>query len=520
MTKKSFDIGEFAKTLKTDVSKLGTAGRDQIQYISIDLIDDDPNNFYELSCIDELAANIELCGLQQPIRLRAGEGERYTIVSGHRRRAALLKLVEDGRTEYQEAPCIVEQAGTVSTAMQELRLIYANADTRHLTSAEQSKQAERVAALLYQLKEEGMEFPGRMRDHVAEACKLSKTKLARLKVIREKLIPLWSELYKKDKINEDTAYELAKLSEDYQRKLYEAKQGGGLSLYGNSVETWGKQLAALDAITCPKGDQCCTNAENMWQRMLKQDYVFKNCDGRYCSTAKCCKGCQQLYTCKFACSHFAAQITKHKAETKAQKKEEKTEQKAKEAVHIAAVTASWARFHAARGAAKMTTQFFLKQVYGQDKDRSYMYDSWKAKQWAEKERGEGITDSSRCFADDLSQVDLVRMADVLGCSIDYLLDRVADPQPFTGAWTSVQDESPDEGRFLFVCDAFGCVQPSVFWNGDYKDATPRSVGNETLKHIHYWMYQPAMPDGMKRTGQETLERLMQERECDHEPRDV
>jgi ParB family chromosome partitioning protein len=514
MAKKSFDMGAFAKTLKTDVSKLDTTGREQIQYISIDLIDDDPNNFYELSGIDELAANIELCGLQQPIRVRAGEGGRYTIVSGHRRRAALRKLVEDGRTEYQETPCIVEQTEGVSAAMQELRLIFANSDTRQMTSAEQSKQAERAEALLYQLKEEGVEFPGRMRDHVAEACKLSKTKLARLKVIREKLIPLWSELWKKDKVNEDTAYELAKLPEDYQRKLYDAKQDGSFSLYGNSVETWGKELAALDAITCPKGEQCCTNADNMWQRIIKQDYVSKNCDARYCSKATCCKGCQQLYSCKYACDHFAAEIAKHKAEAKVQKKTEREAQKAKEAAHIAKVTASWARFHAARSAAKMTTQFFLKQVYAQDKDRSYMYDSWRAKQWAERERGEGITDSSPCFADGLSQADLVRMADILGCSVDYLLGRVDDPQPFTSEWKNALEEYPDEGRFLFVCDAFGAVQPSVYWNGDYMDATPASVANTRLKHIHLWMYQPILPDGMKHMGQCTLNEIMKDRGID------
>lgn len=510
MAKKAFDIGEFAKTISADVSKPGTPGREQIQYINMDLVDDDPNNFYELSCIDELAANIELCGLQQPIRVRAGESGRYTIVSGHRRRAALRKLVGDGHMEYQDVPCIVEQAGSGSAAMQELRLIYANADTRQLTSAETSKQAQRVEALLYQLKEEGVEFPGRMRDHVAEACKLSKTKLARLKVIREKLIPLWAVLYEKDKVNEDFAYELAKLPEDYQRKLYDAKQSG-LSLYGNNVESWGKQLAALDAIACPKGEQCCTNADNMWQRMTtKQDWCSRNCDGRY-SKATCCKGCQELYSCKYACDQFATQIAKHKADAKVQKKAEREEQKAKEAAHVAEVTASWVRFSQARKAARMKTEFVLKQAFGQDKDRLYMYDSWRAKKWTEMERGEGITDSSRCFADALSQDDLVRIADVLGCSADYLLGRVDDPQPFSGAWTPAREERPDEGRFLYVCDTFGCVQPSVYWNGDFMDATPESIANNTLQHIHFWMYQPALPDGMKHMSQGLLEKLLKER---------
>lgn len=97
----------------------------------------------------------------------------------------------------------MERGEGVSPAMAELRLIYANADTRQLSSADIVKQAERVETLLYQLKEEGVAFPGRMRDHVAQACKISKSKLARLKVIQENLIPLWAglcgEIYGKNK---------------------------------------------------------------------------------------------------------------------------------------------------------------------------------------------------------------------------------------------------------------------------------------------------------------------------------
>ena len=78
-----FDLGELLK----DVPKLD-AGREQIEYIRLDLIEEDPNNFYQLSDIDALAANIELCGLQQPIRVRLTDGGHYRIVSGHRRRKA------------------------------------------------------------------------------------------------------------------------------------------------------------------------------------------------------------------------------------------------------------------------------------------------------------------------------------------------------------------------------------------------------------------------------------------------
>ena len=73
--------------------------REQIEYIDIDLIGGAPNNFYELSGLDELAASIELLGLQQPIRVHQDPetSDRVVIVSRHRRKAALEKLVEEGR---------------------------------------------------------------------------------------------------------------------------------------------------------------------------------------------------------------------------------------------------------------------------------------------------------------------------------------------------------------------------------------------------------------------------------------
>lgn len=347
MAKKTVDIAAMLGKQFANVPESGTAGREQIRYIGIGQLDDDPNNFYSLDGLEELAGNIELCGLQQPLRVREGQGGRYIIVSGHRRRAALRKLVDEGQDQYREVPCIVERGEDVSPAMGELRLIYANADTRQLSSAELAKQAERVEALLYQLKEEGVAFPGRMRDHVAQACKVSKSKLARLKVIRENLIPLWAILYGKNEIAEDTAYELARLPEDYQRKLYDARQGG-LALYGSTIEKWHSQLKSLDAITCPEGEQCCTNAGRMWERQLKQDYVTKNCTGYYGQKSRCCLGCPQLLTCKYACGILAGEIADAKAEQKEARKAEKTAaQEARDAL-LQAAQASWGRFREAR----------------------------------------------------------------------------------------------------------------------------------------------------------------------------
>ena len=169
MARRDVDVFALLDGQLSKVSDSDTNGREQIQYIDLELLDADEANFYSIKGIHALAANIELCGLQQPLRVRPAENGRYKVVSGHRRRAALQSLAAEDPEKWRQAACIVEH-GDESPAMRELRLILANSDTRQLTPAEISKQAERVERLLYQLKEEGVVFPGRMRDQVAAAC--------------------------------------------------------------------------------------------------------------------------------------------------------------------------------------------------------------------------------------------------------------------------------------------------------------------------------------------------------------
>lgn len=213
----SFNLADVLK----DVSNLDT-GREQIEYISRELIGSDPNNFYSLDGLDALADNIATVGLQQPIRVRKQEDGRYITVSGHRRRAAIDILAKDDPERWAQIPCIVE-SGAASPAMQQLALIYANSSTRQLSGVELSKQAEQVEKLLYQLKEEGHEFPGRMRDHVAEAVNASKSKLARLKVIRSKLIPQFMTLWENGGLRESTAYTLAGAAPERQKSIWIAQ---------------------------------------------------------------------------------------------------------------------------------------------------------------------------------------------------------------------------------------------------------------------------------------------------------
>ena len=88
----AFDLSELLK----DVSASGTT-REQIEYIKLDLIDDDLKNFYSTDEIEHLARTSAMMGLLYPLRIRSNPETdgRYLVVSGHRRRLALKLLAQD-----------------------------------------------------------------------------------------------------------------------------------------------------------------------------------------------------------------------------------------------------------------------------------------------------------------------------------------------------------------------------------------------------------------------------------------
>lgn len=446
---------DLASVLK-NVPDSGTSdGRERIEYIGLDKLHDDPNNFYSLDGIEELAENIEFAGLQQPVRVRrdAEYSGEYIIVSGHRRTAAMRKIVEDGNKAFETVPCIVEADGG-SEALRELRLIYANSDTRRMSSADISKQAERVEALLYQLKEEGVEFPGRMRDHVAEACKVSKSKLSRLKVIRDKLAPdIYAGYYEKGKLPEDTAYELAKLPADTQRVIVDRatqKDRDDIRcLYSSRVKDQGKDIARFSKMVCRcEQGGTCVNVPNMVDKLYSNGWR----DYTHCGSG-CCYDCDELATCSKCCSRMA--------EVKAQKKAEKKEAKAAEAAARAerdrstvdALRLMWSRMGEACKRAGVD--------YNEVCDEADIYAALPPKDAAKLLNGDGklTADTRPPFGYVVGRdaiAHLVKLADLLGCSLDYLFGRDV-PESGTGPaepkWQT--GEPPEEGEYIIRFDGPG-----------------------------------------------------------------
>lgn len=434
---KDLDIAAVLGAQLGKVSGPDTSGRERIEYIDIDLLEQDPDNFYQLSKVDELAGNISVVGLQQPIRVRPSEGGRYMIVSGHRRRAALQQLVESGEDLFRQVPCIVEPPAG-SAAMQKLRLIYANADTRTMTSAELGQQVKEVEDLLYQLKDEGMEFKGKMRDHVAQICNVKATKLANLKVIREKLASCWQPWYKKGKLNETVALTLARMPEAHQRMIFETRKGENPTdyLWEGTADKMGRRMAEADKVTCsPANGGQCVNQERRYKRICTQsEWGPFNC-------GKCCAECSELGTCKYACKLLEGKVKNIKASNRIIRQNEQREKEERERPAVNQIKALWNRFGEARNAADKTVEDCYKAAKmfysASDEQKTEVMECLEGKYTPDTTLPYGYS----CQLHHAQQ--FIRMADLFGCSVDYLLCRTDVPQMATAA-------PEPEGQLVFA----------------------------------------------------------------------
>lgn len=485
-----FDLADVLK----GVPNLGTSKK-QLEYIKRDLIVPDPNNFYSLTGIEELAANIQLCGLQQPILVRPINGERYMVVSGHRRRAAIELLAADEPEKWEEISCLVER-DEASPELQQLRLIYANANTREKSSAELAAEAEQVEELLYKLKGQGYDFPGRMRDHVAAAVKASKSKLSRLKLIRENLIDEFKKLWEAGKLRDSVAYTLAQTTEPYQRMIWDAQTKGGTAAF-RCTDGWVESLVRemteaadiCDKMPCDANDvKCCPHCRvRLLQAAALGQYSGLSCRG-------CCLDCWNLGACKFSCpfSEDARRALRDKAQEK--RKQEKAEEQAREAPLKEIIRNCYQRVAALREAKGVSVEDYLRAstnyVTSRDRERLpkleagtvALNDRLPGDIWAEEARR------------------LVAVADLLGCSIDYLLGRTDDVTPaknVPNVGTGWRTGEPDEpGIYAALGTVLGATDPLLeLWRWDgtqwrLSGASGTPVAEFEVQ-VHYWLPIPS-----------------------------
>lgn len=483
---KTFNLAAFMPG--ADVSKLDTPTR-EVKMIPTRSVFPNDKNFYDTSNVNDLIDSILLHGLLDPLTVRpAGDGEGYIIISGHRRHKAMMTILDDALAEdltpFETVPCFVAEPR--DELMEELMLIQANSATRVLTSAEVAKQAEKIEMLLYQLKEQGYEFPGRMRDHVAKACNVAASRLGRLKVIREKLIPELYERFEAGLVQESAAYEAARLPERTQKVLAQRHKDQVTLWEVNNVKGW---LETVDLLTeCTYGVGACEQYETRIGMYLEKGYC--TCAG------KCCMNCSILATCDKACTKCAdrqsvliAEREQREEKERAERNARQAEAKAREDAREQQVSQLWQRLGKAREAAGITGKAFYNDVLQWNFDAN-------ALEICALEKGK-IPDGwfDEPFYDDVEEVRLA--ASALNCTTDYLLGVSDEPQPSgAGRWYSVySDDPPEEGQAVivltrFVASAAWSCNTSVFCSGKFRFTQDL---NMELCGVQYWMPSPELP---------------------------
>lgn len=187
-------------------------------------------NFYHMDDreVEETARTIELVGIQQYPVVKPVEGtDEYEIIAGHKRRLAVLKLIAEGKTEYEMIPCKIESAA--DSIRNRLILIFTNSTQRERTDYEKMQEIKEVRKLLEEWQKNN-ELSGKLQNIIAEVLGTNKTKVGTLEHIDGKLIEPFKEEFAAGKISTHAANEIAGLDEAAQQALYETyKETGSLT---------------------------------------------------------------------------------------------------------------------------------------------------------------------------------------------------------------------------------------------------------------------------------------------------
>ena len=414
MGKRDFDL---ASAIAGIVSESNT-GTPEVKMIPLEDIIPNKGNFYAISDVQSLMDSIAMDGLHHyPLVMKHPEQDgKWLLIDGERRYTACCKLVEEGNEDVKIIPCTIKEYK--STAFAKLQLILSNSTNRVISSADLMKQAEQTEMLFYQLKEEGYEFPGRMRDKVAQACNVSTTKIAKLKVIREGLLADFMYLFEKNKLPEQAAYALARMPVEFQSRLASAM--GSKIPFGHVFEQIQKEFekgTTWDAagLTCPDGKACGGG-----NRFLRHDL---ECSFDMCRGEKCCLECEAAKREWSPCTRMCSKAKDSVAERNAEKKRTQEEE---------LLFASEENKKASVKNAKRLLRAI--DAAGLDDGEKIKWGLWR--HWF-------TVGDIRRFADGMFQVDILRdavldpedlenalnLAEQLDCSTDFLFGLTDDPNP-------------------------------------------------------------------------------------------
>lgn len=297
MAGKKFDITKFAATLPEAVPESGTT-----REIAVTDIFDNPLNFYpkpDKGNLGELMDSIRANGmLEPPTVVPAGNG-KYRLISGHSRmeavRALSIYLDRQIADRFQTVMCRV--LPSMTPEQEECAVIEANRQ-RVKSPALLAEEAERLTKIYIKRREAGEELPGRIRDRVAEAMQVKKTKLANLSAIKNGIkVPGIIARWEAGELPEAAALEIARMDDETQYRLLDWVIDNHRTWTINNVREFSTCWTCCKH-KCPDTGGFCPNAARMYADRYR--YGEWRCGG-------CCRKCLSRDTCSSACRFVVAE---------------------------------------------------------------------------------------------------------------------------------------------------------------------------------------------------------------------
>lgn len=482
-TMKTSEISKMSFDEILAAGKVSESDTPALREIPVEEIYENEKNFYSVDDVKDLADSIAMHGLLDPIVVTFNEtAGMYQLISGHRRFKAWGQLWQQDEEKYTRIPAIVRTFP--SPQMAELALIMANSTSRKLNWSEISKQAERIELLLYELKEQGYAFPGRMREQVAKACQVSSTKLARLKVIRDDLAPEWSDRRETGKLPEETAYQLARLSPEIQRRFFLCEP----AVFAEAVAKVGKMIAeeglTYDGTQLKRGCERCNHGDAFLRHDLNDPW-------NPCRGETCCLYCERANREWSPCTRMCSAAKKaRKEQADAEKAKKKAEEDKKLSRIQTALRERAIRLVKAADAAGVPEDTKLRTRY-----------TWTTVDIVRKIASGEKTGEYGMDILAPEELDVNAVARALQCSADYVCGlsdelhpaaakpEAAAPDGLTLGWKT--GTPAHEGRFLCKVDLGGSGLSEM--QCDFRDGVWKAYGTPIDKIgtvTHWWPLPP------------------------------
>lgn len=220
LNQRSKEAGEQQKTEQQQAAGAEIATPEEGVSSTADIYDLIPSkgNFYSVEDVQDLKQSIELLGVLQPLLVTEEEKDgKRRIIAGHRRRLAVMQLVDEGKERFRQVPILIKPKK--NAIIDRLALIMANR-FREKTDWERMTEALETEKLVLELKD-SMNIPGRTRDLLAEIIETSPAQLGRYKAIYNNIIAELMAEFKANRIVVSVIYEASRLPEDYQKQAAE-----------------------------------------------------------------------------------------------------------------------------------------------------------------------------------------------------------------------------------------------------------------------------------------------------------